>query len=59
DAVASETEEDYNRETAQLKSDFDAKVASVDKYAGTFCSMKEGFYELRNIDCFVLPAIAA
>lgn len=36
DAVASETEADYERETAQLKSDFDAKVAAVDKYADQY-----------------------
>lgn len=33
DAVATEAEADYERETAQLKADFDAKVAAVDKYA--------------------------
>jgi hypothetical protein len=33
DAVANEAEADYDRETAQMKADFDAKVAAVDKYA--------------------------
>ncbi|WP_022823605.1 hypothetical protein [Hymenobacter norwichensis] len=36
DAVANETEADYERETSQLKSDFDAKVAAVDKYADQY-----------------------
>ncbi|MBX0290167.1 hypothetical protein K3G63_06935 [Hymenobacter sp. HSC-4F20] len=36
DAVASEAEADYEQETAQLKSDFDAKVAAVDKYADSY-----------------------
>ncbi|MBD2715024.1 hypothetical protein KBK19_08255 [Microvirga sp. STR05] len=36
DAVANEAEADYDRETAQLKSDFDAKVAAVDKYADQY-----------------------
>ncbi|GAB3237241.1 hypothetical protein GCM10027346_28580 [Hymenobacter seoulensis] len=36
DAVATEAEADYERETAQLKSDFDTKVASVDKYADSY-----------------------
>lgn len=36
DAVASEAEADYEQETAQLKSDFDAKVAAVDKYADRY-----------------------
>ncbi|OWP62352.1 hypothetical protein CDA63_14805 [Hymenobacter amundsenii] len=49
DAVASETEEDYNRETAQLKSDFDAKVASVDKYADKYDdSRRQEIEQLRN-----------
>lgn len=33
DAVANEAEADYDRETTQMKADFDAKVAAVDKYA--------------------------
>ncbi|WP_426491600.1 hypothetical protein [Hymenobacter sp. 102] len=36
EAVASEAEADYDRETAQLKSDFDAKVAAVDRYADQY-----------------------
>ncbi|UOQ76833.1 hypothetical protein MUN84_20410 [Hymenobacter sp. 5516J-16] len=36
EAVASEAEADYEQETAQLKSDFDAKVAAVDKYADRY-----------------------
>ncbi|RPD48453.1 hypothetical protein DNI29_07450 [Hymenobacter sediminis] len=36
EAVASEAEADYEQETAQLKSDFDAKVAAVDKYADSY-----------------------
>ncbi|SHK76271.1 hypothetical protein [Hymenobacter psychrotolerans] len=36
DAVANEAEADYDQETAQLKSDFDAKVAAVDKYADQY-----------------------
>jgi len=36
DAVANEAEADYERETTQLKSDFDAKVASVDRYADQY-----------------------
>lgn len=36
DAVASEAEADYDRETSQLKSDFDAKVAAVDRYADQY-----------------------
>lgn len=36
DAVASEAEADYEQETAQLKSDFDAKVAAVDRYADQY-----------------------
>ncbi|WP_139922938.1 hypothetical protein [Hymenobacter sp. DG01] len=36
DAVASEAEADYNQETTQLKADFDAKVAAVDKYADRY-----------------------
>ncbi|RSK47144.1 DUF6565 domain-containing protein [Hymenobacter rigui] len=36
DAVASEAEADYDRETTQLKSDFDAKVAAVDRYADQY-----------------------
>ncbi|WP_303311150.1 DUF6565 domain-containing protein [Hymenobacter sp. BT730] len=34
--VANETEADYNQETTQLKSDFDTKVAAVDKYADQY-----------------------
>ncbi len=49
DAVADETEADYNRETAQLKSDFDAKVASVDKYADQYDdSRRQEIEQLRN-----------
>lgn len=49
DAVADATEEDYNRETAQLKSDFDAKVASVDKYADKYDdSRRQEIEQLRN-----------
>lgn len=36
DGAAAETEEAYNAETAQLKADFDTKVAAVDKYADQF-----------------------
>lgn len=36
DAAATEAEADYERETAQLKTDFDARVAAVDKYADQF-----------------------
>jgi hypothetical protein len=36
DAVANETEADYERETSQLKANFDAKVAAVDKYADQY-----------------------
>ncbi|MBT9394499.1 hypothetical protein KLP40_15105 [Hymenobacter sp. NST-14] len=36
DAVANEAQADYDRETTQLKSDFDAKVASVDRYADQY-----------------------
>ena len=36
DAVATEAEADYERETTQLKSDFDAKVAAVDRYADQY-----------------------
>ncbi len=49
DAVADATEDDYNRETAQLKSDFDAKVASVDKYADQYDdSRRQEIEQLRN-----------
>jgi hypothetical protein len=34
--AANETEADFNQETTQLKSDFDAKVAAVDKYADQY-----------------------
>ncbi|AIZ63710.1 hypothetical protein PK28_08395 [Hymenobacter sp. DG25B] len=34
--VANESEADYNQETTQLKSDFDTKVAAVDKYADQY-----------------------
>ncbi|MBC8085164.1 MAG: hypothetical protein H7Z21_18360 [Hymenobacter sp.] len=36
DAVVAEGEASYEQETAQLKADFDAKVASVDKYADQY-----------------------
>ena len=36
DAAANEAEADYDRETAQLKSDFDSKVAAVDKYSDQY-----------------------
>ncbi|RSK24765.1 hypothetical protein [Hymenobacter metallilatus] len=36
EAVASEAQADYDRETAELKSDFDAKVAAVDRYADQY-----------------------
>jgi len=36
DNAANEAEADYDRETAQLKSDFDTKVATVDKYADRY-----------------------
>ncbi|SNR33340.1 hypothetical protein [Hymenobacter mucosus] len=36
DSVGNEIEADYDRETAQLKSDFDTKVAAVDKYADQY-----------------------
>lgn len=34
--VANETQADYERETAQMKADFDAKVAAVDRYADQY-----------------------
>lgn len=36
DAVATEAEADYTNETNQLKADFDAKVAAVDRYADQY-----------------------
>lgn len=36
DAMADETEDDYNRATAQMKADFDSKVAAVDKYGDQY-----------------------
>ncbi|UYZ64544.1 hypothetical protein [Hymenobacter weizhouensis] len=36
DNAAATAEADYEQETAQLKSDFDAKVAAVDKYADQY-----------------------
>lgn len=35
-AVGNEVEADYERESAQLKADFDTKVASVDKYSSEY-----------------------
>ena len=35
-AVATQAEADYERETAQLTTDFDAKVAAVDRYADKY-----------------------
>ncbi|OGX81253.1 DUF6565 domain-containing protein [Hymenobacter glacialis] len=35
-AAADEVEADYERESAQLKADFDAKVAAVDKYSSDY-----------------------
>jgi len=34
--VANETEADYERENAQLKADYDTKVAAVDRYADSY-----------------------
>lgn len=36
DATTDQVEADYERETAQMKTDFDAKVAAVDKYADQY-----------------------
>jgi hypothetical protein len=46
DAVANEAEADYERETAQLKSDFDAKVASVDRYTEQYDDARRQEIEL-------------
>ncbi|SDX39142.1 DUF6565 domain-containing protein [Hymenobacter psychrophilus] len=49
DAAASATEDDYNRETAQMKSDFDSRVAAVDKYADQYDdTRRQEIEQLRN-----------
>lgn len=49
DAVANETEDDYNRATAQMKTDFDSKVAAVDKYADQYDdTRRQEIEQLRN-----------
>ena len=47
--VANETEADYERETAQMKADFDSKVAAIDREASTYDDQRRQEVEdLRN-----------
>ena len=47
--VGNETQEDYDRETAQMKANFDAQVASVDSAAGQYDDQRrQEIEQLRN-----------
>ncbi|RFP64634.1 hypothetical protein D0N36_12780 [Hymenobacter lapidiphilus] len=49
EAAANATEEDYNRETTQMKADFDSRVAAVDKYADQYDdTRRQEIEQLRN-----------
>lgn len=48
-AAANATEDDYNRETAQMKVDFDSRVAAVDRYADQYDdTRRQEIEQLRN-----------
>ncbi|MBT2559193.1 hypothetical protein J7E24_15490 [Hymenobacter sp. ISL-91] len=49
EAAANATEDDYNRETTQMKADFDSRVAAVDKYADQYDdTRRQEIEQLRN-----------